>query len=86
MPPNPNAPDEGLATLSDILALNSAAKVIIISGQGEKKNALQAVGAGAYDFLVKPVDLDELKLVLKRCIYLADLEKEYREMQQSGAA
>jgi two-component system NtrC family response regulator len=84
LPPNPNTPDEGLATLAGILESNSSAKVIIISGQGDKKNALEAVGAGAYDFLVKPVEIEELKLVLKRCIYLADLEREYREIQQAA--
>jgi two-component system NtrC family response regulator len=60
------------------------AKVIVISGQGDKQNALRAVGAGAYDFLCKPVEMDELKLVLQRCVYLAELEQEYRAVQQSA--
>ena len=84
LPPNPNAPDEGLAVLSTLLGIDSAAKVIIISGQGEKENALRAVGAGAYDFLCKPVEMEELKLLLRRCFYVAELEKEYRQMQLSG--
>jgi two-component system NtrC family response regulator len=84
LPPRPNDPDEGLAALSELLAIDVAAKVIVISGQGEKKNALQAVGAGAYDFLCKPVDPDELKLLLKRSIYLAELEREYQELQRSN--
>lgn len=83
LPPNPNAPEEGLAALSGILALERDAKVIIVSGQAEKENALRAVGAGAYDFLSKPVDLDELKLLLRRCFYVATLEREYREMQRT---
>ena len=82
LPPRPNAPDEGLATLAGLLALDRNAKVIIISGQGEKENAMRAVGAGGYDFLCKPIQLDELKLLLRRCFYVANLEKEYREMQQ----
>jgi two-component system, NtrC family, response regulator len=86
LPPRPNDCDEGLAALSELLAADEPPKVIIISGQGEKKNALQAVGAGAYDFLCKPVDLDELKLLLRRCIYVARLEREYRELQQSAGA
>ncbi|HEX4644985.1 MAG TPA: PEP-CTERM-box response regulator transcription factor, partial [Verrucomicrobiae bacterium] len=52
------------------------------SGQGEKENALRAIGAGAYDFLTKPVDVEELKLLLKRCFHVAHLEREYRQMQQ----
>src|SRR5437588_2496146 len=82
LPPRPNECDEGLAALSDILAIDSTAKVIVISGQSEKRNALQAVGAGAYDFLCKPVDVEELKLLLRRCIYVVELEREYRELQQ----
>jgi two-component system NtrC family response regulator len=83
LPPRPNDPDEGMSTLAALLALDPLSKVIIVSGQGDKQNALRAVGAGAYDFLSKPVDVDELRLVLQRCIYLAELEQEYRAMQQS---
>src|SRR6266850_2262355 len=63
LPPHPNSSQEGLAALGEILARNKAAKVIIVSGQGEKKNAIEAVGAGAYDFLTKPIELDELKII-----------------------
>jgi len=83
LPPRPNESGEGLTVLSDILAVDSTAKVIIISGQSEKQNAIEAVGAGAYDFLCKPVDMEELKLLIRRCIHVVELEKEYRELQQS---
>jgi two-component system NtrC family response regulator len=83
LPPRPNDSDEGLAALSELLAADDAAKVIIISGQSEKKNALEAVGAGAYDFLCKPIEMEELKLLLRRCIYVTNLEREYRRLQQN---
>ena len=86
LPPRPNDADEGLAALSELLAIDETAKIIIVSGQGEKKNALHAVGAGAYDFLCKPIDPDELRLLLRRCVYLADLEREYREIQRNVRA
>jgi len=82
LPPHPGSALEGFATLSELLALDSLAKVVIVSGQGEKDNALEAVGAGAYDFLCKPVAMDEVKLLLKRCFHIAFLEREYREAQQ----
>ncbi len=82
LPPRPNDCEEGLAALTDLLAIGPQAKIIVISGQGEKKNAIQAVGAGAYDFLCKPVDVEELKLILRRCIYVVNLENEYREIQR----
>jgi two-component system, NtrC family, response regulator len=83
LPPRPNECEEGLAVLSDILAIDNTAKVIIISGQGEKHNAIQAVGAGAYDFLCKPVEMEELRLLIRRCIHVMELEKEYHKLQQS---
>ena len=82
LPPLPGNPDEGLATLSELLALERLAKIVIITGQGEKSIALRAIGTGAYDFLTKPVDTEELKLLLRRGFHVASLELEYRQMQQ----
>lgn len=82
LPPHPGNPTEGLAILSELISIDRLVKVIIISGQGEKQNALQAIGAGAYDFLVKPVEMEELKFLLKRCLHVVQLEKEYAAMQQ----
>ena len=86
LPPRPNDPDEGLETLAALLELDPVTKVIIVSGQAEKENALRAVGAGAYDFLCKPVQMDELKLVLQRCVYVAELEQEFRALQLAQSA
>ena len=82
LPPHPSTPEEGLAALTDLLTQNRLVKVVIVSGQGEKENALRAIGAGAYDFLSKPVDMQELKFLLKRCFHVAQLEREYAALQQ----
>ena len=82
LPPHPNSPEEGLAILSEMLGVDPRVKIVIVSGQGEKENTLRAIGAGAYDFLSKPVDMDELKQLLKRCFHVALLEREFREMKQ----
>ncbi|MBA2435026.1 MAG: PEP-CTERM-box response regulator transcription factor [Chthoniobacterales bacterium] len=82
LPPKANEPDEGLATLDEIITLDALAKVIIISGQGEKQNAIRAVGAGAYDFLVKPIEMEELKLVLRRAVHVVYLEHEHRRLRE----
>lgn len=83
LPPRPNEPDEGLAALAQLLGVDRQAKIIVISGQGEKQNAIQAVGAGAYDFLCKPVDVEELKPILRRAFYVAALERQYAELEQT---
>src|SRR5262249_34331554 len=66
IPPRPNDAEEGLAILSSLLTADPLTKVIVVSGQSDKQNALRAVGAGAYDFLTKPVDMSELRLVIQR--------------------
>lgn len=82
LPPHPNEPREGMATLEELLAINPHAKIIVISGQGEKQNALQAIGEGAYDFLCKPVQMEELVVILKRAIYVAQIEQEYHQLRR----
>jgi two-component system NtrC family response regulator len=81
LPPSPHDTSEGMATLAGLLTLERSAKVIIISGQSDRENAVKAIGAGAYDFLCKPVDVGQLKLLLQRCVYVSELERDYRQMQ-----
>jgi two-component system, NtrC family, response regulator len=76
LPPHPGETTEGMAILSALLAEDRLTKVIIISGQGERANALEAIGRGAYDFLGKPVVMDDLRVILKRAYFLAQLERE----------
>jgi two-component system, NtrC family, response regulator len=82
LPPRPGDPEEGLATLSDLLGLERLTKIVVVTGQGEKAVALRAIGGGAWDFLCKPVDMEELKLVVRRGLYVAGLDAEVRQMQQ----
>lgn len=82
LPPHPNSPDEGLAALSDMLAEPETPKVIVVSGQNEKANALKAIDAGAYDFVSKPLEVEELRVILKRAFHVARLEQECRQLQQ----
>jgi two-component system NtrC family response regulator len=82
LPPHPEGVEEGFLALADILEHDSLTKVIIITGQGEKDNALKAIGQGAYDFFCKPIQIEELKVVLNRAFYLSQVEHEHRELQQ----
>ena len=81
LPPSPNDTQEGMATLAALLTLNRSVKIIIISGQSDRENAMRAIGAGAYDFLSKPVDIDHLRVLLQRSIFVSELESEYRQLQ-----
>jgi len=82
LPPRPADVEEGFATLSEILSFDPFIKVIIITGRGEKEHALKAVAEGAYDFMYKPVQIDELKVILKRAFYVSSLEREHHLLQR----
>jgi len=89
LPPDPNGSSEGLQTLTELLQLNPKNKIIVITGNQEKANALKAIELGAYDFQNKPVDLDELKIVLRRAYNLYSLEDELavlRDQREYDAA
>jgi two-component system, NtrC family, response regulator len=82
LPPFPAGVEEGFMVLNEILNEYGQTKVIIITGRGEKENALRAVEKGAYDFFYKPIQLDELKIVLRRAFHISRLEREQRTLQQ----
>jgi two-component system NtrC family response regulator len=82
LPPTPSEVREGFAALTEMLSHNGFVKVIIITGQGEKGHALKAIGEGAYDFFCKPIQVEELKVVLNRAFYVSQLEREHRKLQQ----
>src|SRR5713101_7238930 len=79
LPPSPDTAEEGLRALEDILAAAPGAKVIVITGNGDRANAVAAVERGAFDYHLKPVNLDDLKVVLRRAAYLRQLERESDE-------
>ena len=82
LPPHPAGVEEGFTALADILTGYPQTKVIIITGRGEKEHALRAVGQGAYDFFYKPIDIDELKIILRRAFHLSQFEREHNELQR----
>ncbi|MEE9443373.1 MAG: PEP-CTERM-box response regulator transcription factor [candidate division Zixibacteria bacterium] len=71
---------EGIELIEYYLRLNSFCKVIMVTGHGQKENALKAVAKGAYDFFEKPVDLDQLKIIMDRGLRMASLEEENRQL------
>ncbi|HEU5067513.1 MAG TPA: PEP-CTERM-box response regulator transcription factor [Sphingomicrobium sp.] len=85
LPPDPDGTAEGFATLSEILSLKPDTKVIVASGHGEHESALRAIALGAYDFYRKPMDIDELGLIVSRAFNLHSLESENRRLESASA-
>jgi two-component system NtrC family response regulator len=82
LPPDPDGASEGLATLQQVLALAPDTKLIVLSGNQDRANAVKAIGMGAYDFHQKPADPEMLGLVIQRAFYLHTLQQENRKMLQ----
>ena len=85
LPPDPDGASEGFATLQQILSLTPDAKVIVLTGNQDRANAVKAIGLGAYDFHHKPFDPEMLALVINRAFYLHALQKENRKILQNQA-
>jgi len=81
-PPKPHDSEVGLRLLEDILKFDSCGKVVIITGNTDKENALKAIRMGAYDFYYKPIDIDELKVILRRAFHMRMLEQENLQLQK----
>jgi two-component system NtrC family response regulator len=82
LPPAPREADEGLRALEEILGVDALIKVVVITGNQEKANAFRAIEQGAFDFFAKPVDLQEVRTVLKRAAGIAGLERENRSLKE----
>ena len=85
LPPDEDGTSEGFAALSEILKLNPRTKVIVASGHGARESALRAIALGAYDFYQKPIDIDELGLIVKRAFHVSALEQENQRLTETGA-
>lgn len=81
LPPDPDGSSEGFATLEQILALAPDTKVIVITGNQDKDNAVKAIGMGAYDFYQKPFEPQILGLIIDRAHRLHALQQENRRLQ-----
>ena len=81
LPPDPDGTSEGFATLTEILSLKPDTKVIVASGHGARESALRAIALGAYDFYRKPVDIDDLGLIVARAFHLHGIEQDNRRLE-----
>ena len=82
LPPDPDGTSEGFAVLDAIMAMKPDTKVVVASGHGARESALQAVERGAYDFYQKPVDIEELGLIVDRAFRLNRIEAENRRLSE----
>jgi two-component system NtrC family response regulator len=81
LPPDADSVSEGFTLLEQILSIAPETKIIVLTGQNDRTNALRAVGLGAYDFFAKPFEIDMLGLTIERAYRLYDLQQENSRLQ-----
>jgi two-component system NtrC family response regulator len=86
LPPDPDGTEEGFLTLREMLALKPDTKIVVASGHGARESAMKAIALGAYDFYRKPIDIDELGLIVARAFHLHGIEEENRRLEQTGGS
>jgi two-component system NtrC family response regulator len=84
LPPDPDSTSEGFALLAEMLSASPDTKVVMITGQNDRSNAVKAIGLGAYDFYTKPFDPEMLALIIERAFRLAGLQRENRLLQSAN--
>jgi len=86
LPPDPDGTREGFRTLKAVLEAKPDTKVIVVSGHGERASALAAIASGAWDFYQKPIDIDELGLIVRRAFHVRELEVENARLASQGSS
>ena len=74
---------DGLAVLARIRQMDPEAPVLIMTAYGSVDSAVGALKAGAYDYITKPLDLDDLQIKLNRAVETRRLRAEVDRLRQS---
>jgi two-component system NtrC family response regulator len=86
LPPEPDDVTEGFRLLREMLALAPDTKVIVLTGQHDRENAVKAIGLGAYDFFAKPFEPELLSLTIERAFRMHDLQLENARLAAIGSS
>ena len=71
----PSAGPEGLDLLDEIVEKHPLTKVIMVTGNDSRENAITALRRGAVDWYAKPIELDELRVILRRAAHIRHIEQ-----------
>lgn len=85
LPPKPHDSQVGMELLGQILQVEPGSKVVVVTGNNDRENALLAISHGAWDYYQKPIDVDELKVILSRAFHVSTLEKETIDREKALA-
>jgi len=84
--PFPNDASEGLAALDEFFVMDPLIKVVVMTGNDDRDNALKAVQAGAFDYIRKPIQLNILHVILDRACHLYGLQRDSHSRQEQWSS
>ncbi|MXZ54802.1 MAG: SpoIIE family protein phosphatase [Gammaproteobacteria bacterium] len=73
---------DGLTMLENIPSINDKLKTVMISAYGDMKNIRQAMNRGAFDFITKPVDFEDLRITINRTSERFRIERELHQNRE----
>jgi DNA-binding NtrC family response regulator len=76
--------EDGLRVLRELRELDPSLPVVMLTGHGTVEQAVRAIQLGAYDFMLKPPDLDHLGVVLDRALEHARLRQEVTRLRETA--
>jgi DNA-binding NtrC family response regulator len=76
---------DGLELLSRVRAAMPDVDVLVITAHEDMRSAMEAMKAGAYDYLVKPLDLDQIDLLIERCLQDRRLKRRAQQLTEEAA-
>jgi two-component system, NtrC family, response regulator len=85
LPPDPGGSSEGFAVLEEIYRLAPLTRIIVLTGNQDRDNAVRAIALGAHDFCPKPFDTDTLNLIVQRAFHVYELDAASRQYMPRGA-
>ncbi|WP_121249317.1 response regulator [Mucilaginibacter phyllosphaerae] len=76
---------DGLTLLTHLPAANPMVKAVVVSAYGDMQNIRTAMNRGAYDFVMKPVDFEDLELTMQKTItYVRQLQETLKAIKENN--
>ena len=80
-----NMPEmDGLTLLEKLSEMDGTLKTVVVSAYGDLQNIRTAMNRGAFDFLTKPIDFDDLEITINRTLeYVQKLKENFKKLHQA---
>lgn len=73
---------DGMDLLTRVRQESPSTEVVMLTGHGTVESAVDAMKAGAFDYLIKPINIDELNLLVERILANRELKQENTQLRQ----